>query len=120
MKNLIRYNNLREIACLCLLCLSILLSCTGRQTEKPSISDENLAQIMADLKVAEAATIGLSGYQKDSLMKVYFAQVFEIHGTDLEEYEKNLRIVSADMNHFQRILLESLELLEQKDDKAAE
>ena len=66
---------------------------------------------MADLSVAEAATIGLAGYPKDSLMKVYFTQVFEIHGTTPEVYEKDLRIVSADLSRLKLIVEGSIDLL---------
>jgi hypothetical protein len=95
-------------------CLSIcfLLACFGEKAEKPTLSDEKLARIMADLNVAEAATLGLSGYPKDSLMKVYFAQVFEMQGTTPEIYEKDLRLISTDLPHLQKIVLESVRLLE--------
>ena len=66
---------------------------------------------MADLNVAEAATNGMSGYPKDSLMKVYFNQVFEIHSTSVEAYEKDLRVLSADLPRLQRIVLQSMKLL---------
>ena len=114
------FRNAHKIMGIILIYACILLSCTESPAEKPTLSDEKLAQIMADLNVAEAATIGLSGYPKDSLMKAYFAQVFEIHNTNLDEYEKNLRIVSTDMNHYQQILLASLKLLEQKGDSDSE
>ena len=66
---------------------------------------------MADISIAEAATVGLSGYPKDSLLKVYFAQVFEIHGTTPEGYEQDLRIVGADLPRLKGIVDESIKLL---------
>ncbi|MCB0524894.1 MAG: DUF4296 domain-containing protein [Saprospiraceae bacterium] len=81
-----------------------LMSCQEKKTEVQTLDDEKLARVMADLNVAEAATLGLSGYPKDSLIMVYYNQVFEIHGTSLEEYEKNLRIVSADLPHLKQIV----------------
>lgn len=95
-------------------CLSlvVLFSCSGKTTETPTLSDEKLARVMADLCVAEAATTGLAGYAKDSLMKAYYAQVFEIQGTTPEIYEKDLRIVSGDLPRLQQIVLESAKLLE--------
>lgn len=66
---------------------------------------------MADMAIAESATLGLSGYPKDSLMKVYFAQVFEIHGTTPETYEKDLRIVSKDLPRLRDIVEKSTALL---------
>lgn len=89
-------------------------SCSVQDGERPANSDEKLAQIMADLNVAEAATNGLTGYTKDSLMRVYYSQVFEIQGVSQEIYEKDLRIVSADLPRLQRLVIQATELLEKR------
>lgn len=94
------------------LALVFFFSCSVQSGESPSVSDEKLARIMADLNIAEAATNGLTGFPKDSLTRVYYAQVFEIHGISQEVYEKDLRIVSADLPRLQRLVLDSDELLE--------
>ena len=91
--------------------VGLFLSCNWSQTEEPSLSDEKLARIMADMAIAEAATLGLAGYPKDSLMKVYFTQVFEIHGTTPEMYEKDLRLVGKDLPRLREIVDKSTELL---------
>jgi hypothetical protein len=96
---------------ICCLGFSFFLFCSTQQSEKPGIPDEKISRIMADLNVAEAATNGMSGYPKDSLMKVYFNQVFEMHGTSAEAYEKDLRLVSADLPRLQQIVLQSVKLL---------
>lgn len=80
----------------CWLLALVFFSC-GEKMEQPTFSDEKTARIMADLYLADAATNGLSGYQKDSLMVVYFKQVMEYHGTSREEYEKNLRLIANDL-----------------------
>ena len=92
--------------------LGLSLSCSNQQHSQPTLSDQQLSRIMADLSVAEAATTGLSGYPKDSLMKVYFTQVFEIHGTTPEIYEKDLREAGADLQRLQQIVAESIKLLD--------
>ncbi len=69
---------------------------------------------MADLALADAATTGLAGYTKDSLMQVYFKQVFEIHGVTEEAYEKDLRILADDLNHMEVIVKKADELLTEK------
>jgi Domain of unknown function (DUF4296) len=97
----------------CCLLLSFFLACTEK-TEKPVLSDEKLARIMADLNIAEAATIGLAGYPKDSMVQVYIAQVFEMHGTTLEAYENDLRIVGTDLPRLKAIVDASIALLDGK------
>ncbi len=88
------------------------IACQQKAEEKPFYDDQKLARIMADLSVAQAATLGLSGYSKDSLMHAYFKQVFEIHGGDPLVYEKDLQLLSRDLDHFKAIVLESIKLLE--------
>ncbi|MBL7825534.1 MAG: DUF4296 domain-containing protein [Saprospiraceae bacterium] len=90
------------------------LSCSGKKEERPSQTDTKLARIMADLYVAEAATTGLAGYSKDSLLKVYYAQVFEMHGVDAATYEKDLRLISIDLEHLKKVVAEAQELMVEK------
>lgn len=66
---------------------------------------------MADLSLANAATNGLSGNAKDSLMQVYFKQVFEIHNTTLEVFEKDLRIIAQDLTRMEKIAKVSDDIL---------
>lgn len=76
------------------------------------MSDEKIARIMADLYVAEAATIGLSGYPKDSLTHVYYEQALQMHGITGEQYEKDLRILARDVPRMEAILEQAQALLE--------
>lgn len=80
-----------------------LFACREKQAEQPTIPEDKMARIMSDLSIAEAATMNLGSPKKDSLMQVYFAQVFQMHGTNLEEYEKNLRIYVHDLPGLERI-----------------
>jgi hypothetical protein len=87
-------------------------ACQNNNQEQPLLSDDKIARIMADLSVADAATNGLtSGYTKDSLMHVYFDQTFVIHGTSLEIYEKDLRILAADLPRMEQIVKKAQVLL---------
>ena len=91
-----------------LLCaIALFGACQSNQAEAPTLSDDTIAQIMADLSVADAATTGLAGFQKDSLMHVYFNQVFEMHNITLESYEKDLRILAKDLPRLERIVKKS-------------
>jgi hypothetical protein len=91
--------------------LSFWGACQSGSVEQPTLTDDKLAKIMADLSVADAATTGLSGFSKDSLMQVYFKQVFELHNTNLGTYEKDLRILANDLPRMERIVKQADELL---------
>lgn len=79
------------------------LACSPK-TEQPSLSDDKMARIMADLYVAEAATNGLGGYPKDSLLRIYYGHVLEMHGITKEEYEKNLRLYVQDLPRMEQLV----------------
>ena len=90
----------------------LVIACNQKPQETTSLDDKKIAQIMADMSVALAATNGLSGYAKDSLAQVYYKQLFQIHGTTPEVYEHDLRVVGADLSRLQTIVKESIKLLE--------
>lgn len=92
----------------------LLQGCSSANTQSQDISDDKIARIMADLYVAEAATIGMTGYSRDSLIQVYYNQVFEMHGTNKVVYENNLRLISNDLQHLKQVVLEAQKLLEDK------
>lgn len=83
----------------------------GPKAERPSRSDEELARLMADLAVADAATNALSGFEKDSLAQLYYKQVFDKHGTNLETYEKDLRLIVNDFERIRKIQKRAEEFL---------
>lgn len=81
----------------------------GGQT---TLTDDQIAHIIADMDVAEAAANGLSGYSKDSLTHFYYNQVLELHGTTKDEYEKNLHILADDLPRMHAILDQVDQILE--------
>ncbi|MEZ4917527.1 MAG: DUF4296 domain-containing protein [Saprospiraceae bacterium] len=86
----------------------------GEQTEvqEPTLSDEKVARIMADLQLAESATTGLVGLPKDSLAALYFDQVFKLHHVSQEQYEADLKILTNDVDRFEAILNNARDMLE--------
>jgi len=92
-------------------CYLSLSACQTNKQEEISLSEDKLARIMADVSIADAATTGLGGYPKDSLLQAYFKQVFEIHGTTLEIYEKDLKILSGDLSKLDRVVKKADTLL---------
>jgi len=87
-----------------IVCSQLIYGCGQPKTAVPSISEDEMVHIMADLSLAEAATSHLNGYPRDSLNQVYYKQVFEMHKITMEQYEQNLRIYTADLSTMERIV----------------
>jgi len=102
-----------------LILLGFLVACSPKSMEQTTLSDDKIARIMADLNIADAATTGIAGYPKDSLMHHYFNQVYEMHGITLETYEKDLRIVAQDLERMDRIVKKAEALLTEKSQGSA-
>lgn len=95
----------------CLFALAPLLFSCEQTAEKPTLSKEKMAQIMADLYLAESATNGLIGYSKDSLAKVYYQQVLEIHGITQELYDKELQLRAGSIDELEALHKEAQNIL---------
>ncbi len=87
-----------------------------RSEERLQLSEEQIARIMADLHIAEAATSGLVGYQKDSLLYLYHEQIFALHEVDRQTYEKDLRLLAREEARMQAVVERAEALLQASDD----
>jgi hypothetical protein len=79
------------------------LTACKQNAPQPTIPEDKMVRIMSDLVVADAAAANFSGYQKDSLVQVYYKQVYKMNGITLAEYEKNLRIYAEDVDKMDRM-----------------
>jgi len=74
--------------------ITFFFSC--KEEYQPELSDEKMIDILVDLHVAEAASMSLGKELKDSLINVYYPQIFEMNAVkdsvffkDFEELRKN-------------------------------
>ncbi|MFN4080892.1 MAG: DUF4296 domain-containing protein [Saprospiraceae bacterium] len=81
-----------------------LIACNTDSHPAPNIGPDQYARIMADLSVAEAATLGLSGYPKDSLQQAYFMQVFAKHQITQAQYEAATSYYARDLDQMRDII----------------
>jgi preprotein translocase subunit Sec63 len=95
---------------------SLIFSCKEKE-ETPSISDEQIAKILMDMSFAEAATHTLTGNEKDSLVQIYYNQVFLINKISKADHERNIRIVGRDVNRMAAIFAISDKMLGEKREK---
>lgn len=86
-------------------------SCQEHQ-EKLIIPTEILLEVLTDLHYAEAALAGLNPERKDSTAKIYYAQVFEIHGVNEIDFNHDLALLKNNPKQLQgayQVLSEKLE-----------
>ncbi len=74
------------------LALFLIISCQ-KEVERPTINPDKLVQILTDIHIAEAAMNNLYGAPKDSLAKLYYQQIYTIHGVDSAELTQDLALL---------------------------
>lgn len=89
------------------------LACTP-QPVSTTLSDAQMAAIMAELMLSEGATVMINGYKRDSIAAVYYEEVFVKQRTSKQEYEENLRILVGDIDRMERIMTESERILKER------
>lgn len=101
-------------------CLSaiLLLAMCGPQPEPRLLTDGQLAKVAADLYTAEGATYNLAGYDKDSTTHAYFKQVFEKHHLTVEQYEREMRLITDDVPRLEAMLLQAEKIVKERDSLA--
>lgn len=103
---------MRKAIILLLLACGLMTAChQTTDQQQPAWDDEKLARVMADMHLADAATNGTGGAEKDSLLQVYYQQILTMHAITKEQYETELRIRSQDFQWLQRINKRVEELL---------
>lgn len=77
-------------------------ACNAGQKKSP-IPDKKLIEILTDLHYAEAALQDVYGTQKDSLKKVYYGEIFQLHETSEEELTKAMDILRQNPEKLDKI-----------------
>lgn len=78
-----------------LLTLVLFSCCTPEQVESP-LEEEVLANVIADIHIAEAALQSVSAYFKDSMSTVYYDQIFTIHNVTEEDFLLAMELMRED------------------------
>ena len=62
-----------------------------------------MAAVIADLHIAEAAASQQEGSKKDSIIKEYYRQIYEIHAINEDEFLKNLEMLKTDVEEMEKV-----------------
>jgi hypothetical protein len=75
----------------------MLLSFSSCQEEDAVlIEEEKLINVLIDMHIAEAASQKLYGEPKDSVINVYYDQIFDLHEVPKETFETYMEQLSTD------------------------
>jgi len=101
------------------------LWCSGCHTpeEKPTMPEEKLVEVLADIHIAEAALQALRGQTKDSMSQAYYQQIYTIHRVDSVEVQETLETMRekpAEMKDLYDKVMERVEQLNAKAKKPEE
>ena len=92
---------------------SILLSglITGcvEQKEPDLLPEDQLIRLITDAHLAEGALQNVGASELDSVTKLYYQQIFEIHGISEEEFKNNLDYLSRNPEYAEKIYEQVIE-----------
>lgn len=73
--------------------LCFLFTSCGEEDVQFTMPEDDLVKLLYDIQVAEAALQTVHSNIKDSVVAIYYEQVFEIHGTTKEILVKNIEVL---------------------------
>ena len=84
-----------------------------KEEYEPQLSDEQIIEVLVDLHIAEAASMSLGTKIKDSVINVYYPQIFEIHGIQDSLFFKEFEIIRKNPKKLEGIYEKVLEEIDQ-------
>lgn len=102
--------------------LIIIFLCLSSCEERTScvLDDEKLIRILADVQIAESAAQSLVGPVKDSLLKEYYRQIFEIHEVGEDDFRTCFGALEDDPERMNAIYEKVIEELSRQEAKGKE
>ena len=77
------------------LLFTILLILTSCEKENQSNIDENkMVNVLIDVHFAEAAVQHLTGIRKDTTLRKYYNQIYQIHEIEKADFDSSLALIS--------------------------
>ena len=81
------------------------------------IEEQKMALIMADLHIAEAALQNVYASKKDSLAKIYYQQVYDIHEINRLELDSAMAVLHRNPNLQLEVYNRVMEILQEYEAK---
>jgi hypothetical protein len=82
----------------------VLLFVTCRRERRGLLLDEKtMINVLADAHLAEAAAQNLYGPTRDSVLRAYYQQIFNIHEVDQDDFERSMEWLRENPKYLERI-----------------
>jgi len=94
----------------------IALGCQQNETSY-AIEDEMMVKILLDMHIAEAASLQVDISERDSLRRIYYDQIFEIHEVPKKTYEEDMELLKRDAEKLASIYDKVIEQLKERKQK---
>ena len=100
--------------------LLFVLNACQQKPARPAIDEDKLVEVLIDVHVAEAAVQALRGATKDSMLNVYYGQIGEIHGLDMQEFETTMETLRNDPKYLEALYSKIMSEMERQEVKKEE
>lgn len=68
-----------------------------------SMDESKMAEVICDLHLAESAAAQQEGSRKDSIIQLYYRQIYEIHSISENDFIKNMGLLKTDLEKMERV-----------------
>ena len=98
----------------------LLTACNKNEAPQLSLTEEKLLDILIDVHVAEGSIQNIYGPEKDSLIDLYYQQIYKIHDITEATFNENMKIIRRNPAYVEKIykkIVDKLSDLEKEKEK---
>jgi hypothetical protein len=85
------------------LVIFVLTASSCRRTPVMPVDEATLVKVLADVHIAEVAAQNFAGAYKDSIKRIYYQQIYEIHGISEADFKSSLQVLSDHQDKMEKL-----------------
>lgn len=94
---------LHRIAPIAGLLLFFITVSSCRHSPALPVDEALLVKVLADVHIAETAVQNFAGTHRDSIKRIYYQQIYDIHGISESDFRASLKILSDDQAKMEKL-----------------
>jgi len=106
-----------------LLLVLLLAACSKSEAPQLSLTEEKMLDILVDVHIAESSIQNIYGSEKDSLINLYYQQIYKIHDITEATFNENMKLIRRNPPYVEKlykIIVDRLSDLEKEKKKEEE